>query len=61
VKHIKDLSEPKDVMLLATKATECMEAARELLPFMTENSVLVSLQNGICEEALAEVVGRVNE
>ena len=45
-------------MLLATKATECVDAARELLPFLRDDSILVSLQNGICEQALAEIVGR---
>ncbi|MFC1835446.1 ketopantoate reductase family protein [Thermodesulfobacteriota bacterium] len=58
VKEIADLSGPKDLVLLAVKANDCVSAARELLPVMDEGSALVSLQNGICEEALAEVVGR---
>jgi 2-dehydropantoate 2-reductase len=58
VKDIKDLSGPKDVVLLATKATDCLEAAKELLPVLSRNSIVVSLQNGICEDALAGVVGR---
>lgn len=58
VKEISELSGPKDIVLLAVKATDCVAAARELLPYLEEDSALVSLQNGICEEALAKVVGR---
>lgn len=58
VKDIKDLSGPKEVVLLATKATDCLEAARDLLPVLSPNSIVVSLQNGICEDALAGVIGR---
>ncbi|MGD2126856.1 MAG: 2-dehydropantoate 2-reductase [Desulfobacteraceae bacterium] len=57
VKEIRELSGPKDVVFLATKANDCIEAARDLRPFLHENSAVVSLQNGICEEALAEVLG----
>lgn len=58
VPAIADLSGPKDMVFLATKATECVAAARELIPFLKPEAVLVSLQNGICEHALAEVLGR---
>ncbi len=57
VKEISELSGKKDLVLLATKATECLEAARELLPFLHVDSHVVSMQNGICETALAEVLG----
>jgi 2-dehydropantoate 2-reductase len=58
VQHISDLSGPQDVALLATKANDCQEAARALLPFLKSESLVVSLQNGICEDALAEIIGR---
>lgn len=58
VATIPELSEKKDIVLLATKATDMMEAAEQLLPFLHEDSVVVSLQNGICEEMLAEVLGK---
>jgi 2-dehydropantoate 2-reductase len=58
VKDIKDLSGPEEVVLLATKATDCLEAAKDLLPVLSPNSIVVSLQNGICEDALAGVIGR---
>ncbi len=58
VKEIADLSSAKDVVFVATKADACVRAAEEVLPFMGETSVLVSMQNGISEYRLAEVVGR---
>ena len=58
VQHISDLSGPQDVVLLATKANDCQEAARALVPFLRSESLVVSLQNGICEDALAEIIGR---
>jgi 2-dehydropantoate 2-reductase len=58
VKNISDLSEPKDLVFLATKANDCISAARQLNAFLKPDSAVVSLQNGICEEALAETLGR---
>lgn len=58
VARITDLSEKQDVVFLATKATDMIAAARELLPFLKDSSVVVSMQNGICEDALARVLGR---
>jgi len=48
VASIRDLKGKKDVIFLATKATDMLAAAKELLPFMKTDSVLVSLQNGLC-------------
>lgn len=58
VKNISDLSGRQDLIFLATKANDCLEAAHALLPFLKPESLIVSLQNGICEDALAEVLGR---
>ncbi len=58
VKSITNLSGAKDVVFLAVKAADAVPAAEELLQFLDDNSILVSLQNGICEDALAHVVGR---
>jgi 2-dehydropantoate 2-reductase len=55
---ISELKEMKDIVLLATKATDMMDPSKELLPFLHEKSLVVSLQNGICEEILAEVLGK---
>lgn len=57
VKNISDLSGYQDLIFLATKANDCIEAAQALLPFLKPESKVVSLQNGICEDALAEVLG----
>jgi len=46
-----------DYVLIATKADGLVEAARGMLPFLHLNSRVVSMQNGICEEMLADVVG----
>ncbi|KPL16174.1 MAG: hypothetical protein AMS26_05620 [Bacteroides sp. SM23_62] len=46
-----------DYVFMATKADSLINAARETLPFMHEQTRVVSMQNGICEEALASVVG----
>jgi 2-dehydropantoate 2-reductase len=58
VKTIADLSGTKDVIFLATKATDALTAAEDLRPFLRDDSVVVSLQNGICEDALGAVIGR---
>src|SRR5271157_5333292 len=58
VKDIKNLTRPLEMVLLATKATDCLVAAKELLPLLSQDSIVVSLQNGICEDALAGVLGR---
>jgi 2-dehydropantoate 2-reductase len=46
-----------DHVLIATKAEDLVNAAREMLPFLHETTRVVSMQNGICEEMLASVVG----
>lgn len=58
IADVSEIDERKDVVLMATKANDLASAARRLLPFLTENSIVVSMQNGICEYALADIVGR---
>ncbi len=55
---VENLSGPKDLVLLATKAGDALGPARAVAPFMAPEGLLVSLQNGIFVDALAEVVGR---
>ena len=57
IKETADLSEAPDVVLLATKANDAPAAAEALVPKLKSDSLLVSLQNGICEDALARIVG----
>jgi 2-dehydropantoate 2-reductase len=52
-----ELDEIFDYVLIATKADALEYAARGILPFLEEHSRVVSMQNGICEDRLAGVVG----
>ncbi|HEX7125388.1 MAG TPA: ketopantoate reductase family protein [Thermodesulfobacteriota bacterium] len=45
-------------VLLAVKAGDVEAACRELVPRLEPRSMVVSLQNGLCEERIAAVVGR---
>jgi 2-dehydropantoate 2-reductase len=58
VPAIEDLTGTFDHALVAVKATDLVDAARRLLPFIGPRSLVVSMQNGICVDALAGVVGR---
>jgi 2-dehydropantoate 2-reductase len=55
---ISQVKDKKDIILLATKATDMMEAAHALGPVLKRDGFLISLQNGICEEELASVAGK---
>ena len=55
---IGDLTGEFDLALIATKAYDMTASAEKLLPYLTNRSFVVSMQNGICTDALAEVVGR---
>ncbi|RJX29233.1 MAG: 2-dehydropantoate 2-reductase [Desulfarculus sp.] len=57
VAQIEDLAGPLEVVFLATKAMDTADASRRLLPLLTPEAAVVSLQNGICEEELATVLG----
>ena len=45
-------------IFLAVKAHHTEQAARALLPHLAEDGYVVSLQNGLCEDIIAGVVGR---
>ena len=49
--------EKYDIVLIATKATDLQEAAIQILPCLKPDSLVVSLQNGICTDTLASIVG----
>ncbi len=55
--EIEDLEGPFDACLIATKAYDMPDAARRMLPKLTADCPVVSMQNGICTDRLAEVVG----
>jgi 2-dehydropantoate 2-reductase len=57
VKEVEDLSGQKDVVMIAVKAYDMPDAARRALPFLRPGTTVVSMQNGICTDALADIVG----
>jgi 2-dehydropantoate 2-reductase len=52
-----DLRGPLDVVFLAVKAQHTEEAVRALLPLLSPESAIVSLQNGLCERVIADLAG----
>lgn len=57
VADVEQLSGKKDIVMIVTKAYDMPDAARRVLPFLKEDSLVVSMQNGICVEALGDIVG----
>lgn len=57
VADVEQLSGKKDIVMIVTKAYDMPDAARRVLPFLKDNSLVVSMQNGICVEALGDIVG----
>jgi len=58
VAGVENMALDRDLVLLGIKATALTEVARQLIPRLTPSSMVVSLQNGFCEEALGKVLGR---
>lgn len=52
------VNEKYDYVLIATKATDLNPVANLILPHLREDSLVVSLQNGICEDDLGKIIGR---
>ncbi len=55
---IHEVKEQKDLILHATKATDMIEAAHSVKPLLKEEGYVISMQNGICIDDLAMVLGR---
>lgn len=47
-----------DYVILATQPPTVEEAARSLVPYLSPSSAVVVLQNGLCEERVAAIVGK---
>ncbi len=58
VKDIEELSGKKDFIIIATKAYDMQEACEKALDFAKDDTLFVSMQNGICIDYMAEVVDR---
>ncbi|MFX0095460.1 MAG: 2-dehydropantoate 2-reductase [Candidatus Hodarchaeota archaeon] len=52
IPSVSDLAGFFDVVLLATKGNDAEEAAKSVLPFLNQTSVVVTLQNGIIEDRI---------
>ncbi len=57
VTTLDDAPGPYDFVVLATPPNAVEQAARDLVPHLGERSALVVLQNGLCEERVAAIVG----
>jgi 2-dehydropantoate 2-reductase len=57
VTRMPEGSAPFDWIILATQPTQVEEAARSALPFLAADGTMVCLQNGLCEERIAPIVG----
>ena len=54
----ESLGEEKfDVVIIATKYQAMYDIAKNILPYINENSLVVGMQNGILTSELAEIVG----
>lgn len=51
------LSAPLDVVLLAVKVADTADAVRLVRPHLAPEAVVVSLQDGLCERIIANLVG----
>lgn len=56
-KQLVDKNEEIQCVLLCVKAQHTRSALEKLLPLMNEDSFIVSIQNGLCEIDIQEVVG----
>lgn len=57
VASIEEVKGKWDIILLAVKATELEDAAHRIKPLVHDDSLIVSMQNGICEYELQRILG----
>jgi 2-dehydropantoate 2-reductase len=55
---LADIKEEKDIILHATKANDMIEAAKSMKNILKENGFVISMQNGICVDDLAAILGK---
>lgn len=58
VADIEHLSGKKDYILIVTKAYDMPDAAKRALAFAHEDTIFLSMQNGICVDTMKEIVGK---
>ena len=52
-----EIEESYDLVFLCVKADQTEHAIAEIVPALTEDGAIVSMQNGLCEHAISQVVG----
>lgn len=57
VASVSEIIEKKDIILLAVKANDMADVARQALPLLKDDGYMISMQNGICEYELASIAG----
>ncbi|MHA1776284.1 MAG: 2-dehydropantoate 2-reductase [Promethearchaeia archaeon] len=55
---LSSLTGTYDLILMVVKATDLEKAVKVVQPFMHENSAIITLENGICEDLVAKMVGQ---
>jgi len=58
VAGVENMAPDRDLVLLGIKATALGEVAQQLVSRLSPSAMVVSLQNGFCEQALGKVLGR---
>jgi len=54
----EEIQGPLHIVLLAVKSMHTEDVMRKLSPMLQENSIVVSMQNSINEDLIAEIIGR---
>ncbi len=55
---LAEIEEKKDIIIHATKANDMFEAAKSIKNILKENGIVISMQNGICVDDLAAILGK---
>lgn len=57
VASVEDIRGKRDIVILAVKANDIEDIGRRIIPILHSSSLVVSMQNGICEYDLQRIVG----
>ncbi len=55
---LEEASGKFDIIFLVMKATDVVEAARKSLSFLSDSGYMVTMQNGVVEDAVGKIVGQ---
>lgn len=58
VSKVTEIKKRPDIIFIATRADDMPAATKAVLPLLLEDTMVVSLQNGIVEEKLASIIGK---